>query len=92
MDILQYATPIGLGLDIVGFLMVIRYGHALFIRSGGRPDHSKGKDGDLWLGDGSNKGESEDSQRRRFRAKAGVGIVVFGFVMQIIGSLASICL
>lgn len=90
MEALFYLTPIGLVLDIVGFLMIIRFGHALFIRSGGRPDHSKGKDGDLWFGDGSNKGESEESKRRRFKANVGVGIVVFGFVLQIIGSLAAI--
>ena len=90
MEALLYATPIGLALDILGFLIVVNYGHALFIRSGGRPDHSKGKDGDLWFGDGSNKGESEESKRRRFWAKVGVGIVVFGFGLQIVGAMGVI--
>ena len=91
MELLLYLTPIGLILDIVGFLMVVLYGHRLFKRSGGLPDNSKGKDGDEWIvEDRSYKGESSESKRLRFKAYLGVGIVVFGFSLQIIGSLAAI--
>ena len=30
MNALLYASPLGLALDIVGFLIVVNYGHALF--------------------------------------------------------------
>ena len=50
METLQYATPLGLALDVVGFLLVVRYGHSLFLRFGtGVPDSTTGKDGDLYF-------------------------------------------
>ena len=83
--------PTGLLLDIVGFLMVVKYGHNLLIRVGGLPDDSIGKDGDEWkVIDRSYKGESEESKRLRLKARVGVGIVVVGFGLQLIGSVAAI--
>ena len=91
LEVLLYAIPSGLTLDIFGFLLIIRYGHSLFIRSGsGPPDDSKGKDGDIYLNyEGQNEGQD---QRRRFRAHTGVALVTIGFGLQIVGSVAAICL
>jgi hypothetical protein len=45
-----YAIPLGLAVDVAGFILVILYGHTLFIRSGtGPPDDNQGRDGDLYL-------------------------------------------
>ena len=89
MEILLYTTPSGLILDIVGFLLVIRYGHSLFIRSGtGPPVDNIGKDGDLYL---QRKGPSEGRDNgRRLWAHVGVATVIIGFGLQIIGSLTVI--
>ena len=48
VGILLYATPVGLMLDIAGFLLIIRYGHSLFLRvmSGDLPDR---QDSNLYL-------------------------------------------
>ena len=50
LEVLLFTIPLGLTLDIIGFLLIIRYGHSLFIdghslfiRSGsGPPDDSMG--------------------------------------------------
>ncbi len=87
-----YLTPIGLGFDIVGFTVVVLYGHAIFMRQGSRPPTpDEGKDGDFYMhvlgGD-----TSVDTQYRRLLVKAWVGVVmvVFGFILQMIGSIAVI--
>ena len=93
LQFLLYATPLGLGLDIAGFVLVILYGHSLFLRSGvGPPKGNPGKDGDMYVAFGS--GNSEQIERsgrsRRFKAYVGAGLVILGFVLQIVGFLASI--
>ena len=84
-----YATPFGLFLDIIGVVLVIRYGHALFIRTGATPPRpDEGKDGDLYI---KHSGPDEgDHARRSFWAQVGVVLLVVGFVLQIIGSIAAI--
>ena len=91
LEALLYTIPLGLTLDIVGFLLIIRYGHSLFIRSGsGPPDDSIGKDGDLFL---QHRGPDKGQDRlRRFWAYVGVATVIAGFGLQIVGSMAAICL
>ena len=62
LEILPYTTPLGLTLDIVGFLLVIRFGHSLFISSGTGPPVGN-RDGDLYLQyEGANEGH--ESRRR----------------------------
>ena len=91
MEILLYTTPSGLLLDIVGFLLIVRYGHSLFLRSGtGPPADNMGKDGDLYFQhEGPDKG---DNSRRRFWAYVGVATVIIGFSLQIAGAMAAISL
>ena len=90
MTPLVYLIPIGLVLDIVGFLLVVRYGHALFIHvRSGPPEAATGRDGDLYIEISRADAEPED-QRRRRKAWMGVWVVVGGFAVQIVGSLASI--
>ena len=92
MEALLYATPLGLGIDIVGFILVVLYGHSLFMRSGTGPPHNEiGRDGDLYF---QHSGLSDDrgERRRMFKAHLGVGLVVAGFCIQIVGSIAAIYL
>lgn len=49
-EVLLWAIPLGLAVDIAGFLVVVRFGHSLFIRTGTGPPSDEGKDGDLYLG------------------------------------------
>ena len=73
----------GLCLDLIGFALVIRYGHALFIRIGpDPPGKSEAKDGDLYIGGVNDPGYS----RRLGFAKVGVGLVIAGFLVQIAGA------
>ena len=89
LEVLLYTIPSGLTLDIVGFLLIIRYGHSLFMRSGsGPPDDSMGKDGDLYF---QHEGPDEGQyRRRRVWAYVGVTTVIVGFGLQIVGSMAAI--
>ena len=90
MTPLVYLVPIGLMLDIAGFLLVVRYGHALFLHMGSGPaDNAKGKDGDLYFEGAGADVDAADSRRKK-KAWTGVWLVVGGFVLQIFGSLASI--
>ena len=73
----------GLCLDLIGFALVIRYGHALFIRVGqDPPSRGETKDGDLYIGGVNDPGYS----RRLGFAKVGVGFVIAGFLVQIAGA------
>ena len=89
MGILLYATPVGLMLDIVGFLLIIRYGHSLFLRlvSGNLPDR---QDYNLYLQAGGVDEQIES--RRRLCARIGVVAVAVGFGLQAIGSTLAILL
>ena len=89
VGILLYATPVGLMLDIVGFLLIIRYGHSLFLRvvSGNLPDR---QDSNLYLRvDGI---DERIESRRRLYSRIGVVAVAVGFGLQVIGSTAAIYL
>ena len=89
LAILLYTAPVGLMLDIVGFLLIIRYGHSLFLRvvPGDLPDR---QDHNLYLrADGI---DEQIESRRRLYARIGVVAVVVGFGLQIIGSTAAIIL
>ena len=89
MGILLYATPVGLILDIAGFLLIIRYGHSLFLRivSGNLPDR---QDYNLYLrADGV---DERIESRRRLYARIGVVAVAVGFGLQAIGSTLAILL
>ena len=91
LEALLYTIPAGLTLDIIGFLLIIRYGHSLFMKSGsGPPDDNMGKDGDLYFQhEGPDAGQD---RRRRAWAYVGVTTVTVGFGLQIVGSMAAICL
>ena len=93
IEYLLWLIPIGLLLDIAGFLMVIHYGHALFMRTGvGEPDSTIGKDGDHYnkLASGDPAEIARWDYRRRLKAHIGVWLVVLGFALQIAGSVVSI--
>ena len=88
----MFLVPTGLGLDIVGFLLVVIYGHSLFIHmtSDASPAADLGKAGDLvfWVkGDAS---VDRRDERRKLAALCGVVLVVIGFSLQIVGSIAGI--
>ena len=86
MESLIYLTPLGLALDIIGFLIVIEFGHNIFMRFDKEPpDPGDGRDGQIhWQSEGGTNIEL------RRRAYVGVCIVVVGFVFQIVGSVAVI--
>ena len=72
----------------MGFALVIRYGHSLFIHfSSSKPTDGIGKDGDIFMV--TENGDS-DKQDRNFRlfARAGVTLVVVGFMLQFLDSFA----
>lgn len=91
LEFLLYAAPVGLALDVVGFVLIIRHGHALFIHTGtASPSPEMGKDGDLYFQYAGQQREVND--RQRSWAMEGVVMVVSGFVLQLIGSMAGIWL
>ena len=82
-----YATPLGLVLDIIGFVLVILNGHALFLRVGsGPPSPGDGKDGDMYI---EAAGGDEQYIRQLKRAWVGVTLVILGFFLQILGTIVS---
>lgn len=84
MDILRFGTPAGLGLDVFGFLLVIWFGHSLFIRSvKGSPEGTNGKEDVLYISHGDVDEVRE--RRRRCLAYTGVVVIVLGFILQGIG-------
>ena len=89
LDFLRLAIPLGLAMDLFGVLLVIRYGHSLFIRIGETtPEPGQGKDGDLFFT--VRGGDSGQNKRHRRLANAGVMVVVAGFAMQLVGSTVSL--
>jgi hypothetical protein len=88
MEWLTYATPLGLLLDIAGFLLVILFGHAIFQRTGSRvPPPSEGREGDVFHLVSDGNGDVDGNYRTRLRrAWFGVGLVISGFTLQILGS------
>lgn len=89
MEALNYATLVGLVLDVFGFLLIVRYGHSLFLRVGaGAPRENEGKDGDFFL-EIAGADDRGDRQRRR-KAHVGVATVVVGFSLQIVGTIPNL--
>lgn len=79
----RIVTIVGLFLDLTGFVLVIRYGHALFIRMGSEPPQKgEGRDGDLYL-----QTKDPDYGRRLGLARIGVALVIIGFLAQIAGAV-----
>ena len=91
LDCLVYLQPAGLLLDIVGFWVVIRHGHALLIRTGTGPRPKKLGDGTMYFQheNGGSDGEASYFRRRR-RAEVGVALVMTGFIAQLIAAAASV--
>ena len=91
LDYLVFLQPIGLFLDIVGFWLVIEYGHVLFLRAGAAPVPDKLDEGTFYFQyqNGGADSDSSDYKRRR-RAKAGVYLVLTGFGAQFISAVASL--
>ena len=82
---------VGLALDVAGFVLVIRHGHALVIHTGtGPPSPEMWKDGNVYFQYAGPEGEG--NKRQRSWATAGVVMVVSGFVLQLVGATASIWL
>ncbi len=85
---LVYATPFGLALDIVGFWLIIQYGHSFFIKvSASAPDPEKGKDGDIWVQHGGDEATDTSYMRILRRAQSGVALIFSGFLLQIFGTI-----
>ena len=93
MQHLVVLVPVGLGLDIVGFILVVRYAHSLFIHitSDAIPDANLGRDGDVVFS-GVAGGASVDRAdvHRKYKAWAGVALVVVGFGLQMAGAIFGI--
>ena len=87
---MEYLNTTGLVLDLVGFVLVIKFGHDLFLRTITQEEYDKNKHkdpGTLYLI--SDNGESIESNRnwRLFAARMGVGLVASGFTLQIFASV-----
>ena len=87
LEFLLLAVPAGFVLDVVGFILLISYGHNLFIWFGENPPKpGEGNDTILHLeGPGLDSGQH---RRLRQRALMGAWAVVIGFALQLIGSIA----
>ena len=86
-QILLPMVPAGLMLDIVGFYLVVKYGHSLFMRTVVRvPKADEWNDGDFaFTVDGPAKEVESRGRSRRRKAHLGVGLILTGFVLQIAG-------
>ena len=85
LAIFNIAIPSGLLLDIAGFILILRYGHAFFLTISSRaPRPEEGSEGSIWLeyGGPPDNGHSH----RLIKAKIGAGFIFTGFVLQLIGS------
>ena len=75
VELLLLATPLGLLIDIGAVILIVMYGHALFIRSGAEPpDDSVGKDGDLYLQRSGPPDEGDERASRRRECLAHMGV------------------
>ena len=93
MAYLLYLTPIGLALDIVGFVLVVAYGHNLFMRVVAKPPRQDDKGFSrrrIYLESAGS--DLADARRPVQKAYCGVAIVVLGFVLQIAGATVGILL
>ena len=87
---MQCLIPVGLAIDIAGFLLIALSAHANLIVSNRPPDPKKWKDGDIWFN--AENGDKERETRYRIlrynrRVGIGTGLVVFGFLLQFLGSV-----
>ena len=94
MMYLVHLTSVGLVLDIIGFLLVLLNRRAIATISNRAPRDDEGKDEDYWLEDPGLSAEGarktqEKQRREQCLLLIGVGTVVFGFVLQLIGSIVS---
>ena len=91
----SFLTPMGLFLDIVGFVLVYKYRVAFSpIISNRDLRNNEGKDGDYGiispdLSDEEIRIIQEEYRRKRRLVLTGLAIILFGFILQIIGSIAS---
>ena len=91
LDCLAYLQPLGLLLDIIGFWLVIKYGHALFIRTGtNATPPSEMDDGALYITTEGGADVDIAYYRRKRRADVGVALVIIGFTAQFIAAAASL--
>ena len=92
---LMFLTPMGLFFDIVGFILVYKYRDAFFpIISNRDLRNNEGKDGDygITLPDLSDEEIRIIQEKDRCKCRmalTGLVIIIFGFILQIIGSIAS---
>lgn len=88
---MEYIQLLGLLLDVIGVVLLIKYGHALFIYTGtSSTPPEKVSSGTLYFqyaGDASDKG---DHSKRLRLARCGVWMVLIGFVFQLIVAVAAI--
>ena len=79
------ATVSGLVLDVVGFVLIFKYGHAYFIWFGSQPPSNRvGRDGDLHV---QIPGLDDRIYRRKRRFSIwGLRLVITGFLAQIAGA------
>ena len=90
--IVTFSAPclqsIGLFLDIVGFALLFAFGHTVFIRVVQNAPGPGANNRYLYLVPGASdpKGESRN-KRHRALAYVGVGLIMIGFVLQLIASL-----
>ena len=85
---LLFITPVGLLLDLIGFVLIILNGHAFFIKSGTDEAPAKGRPGNIYI---QHEGpESGRKDRQFFWAMTGAVMVVVGFTFQIVGSIVAI--
>ncbi len=100
MESLIYLTPLGLALDVVGFWLVIQFGHTIFFQIFDKeedlPEIAKRQPGRLyaWVADPDQENQSitpKSSELRRI-AWVGVSIVIIGFVFQIIGFVSMVAI
>lgn len=94
MMYLVHLTSVGLVLDIIGFLLVYMNRRVIATISNRAPRDDEGKDGDCWLEDpGLSAEEARKTQEKQRREQCllliGGVTVVFGFGLQLIGSIVS---
>ena len=92
---LRWAILVGLLLDIIGFALVFRHGHSLFLRSGPTSSDEDMRDGDYYFQ--YKGGTSEEDAKalrtaryRRLKARIGAYTVLVGLGFQFEGSWASL--
>ena len=85
---LLFITPVGLLLDLIGFVLIIRHGHAFFIKLGTGEAPARGRPGNIYLQYEGTETGSKD--RQFFWAMTGAVMVVVGFAFQIVGSIVAI--